>query len=277
MKHLQWAVLSAALLLGVGNPAAVILPLPYHAQEQSNWCWAGSSNMILEYFGETPTQSEIAAFGTGGVNTWNYDWTGPSGDWNSDAGITVYGIDQILEHWNVSQKHGSYTYTETEAEDVLNTGNPFVLRWGWDNGGGHFVVCTGVENGMVHINDPWFSGGVIVSTYDWAARGESYDNGSLHTWTSTVETTMPDPHTAIAASAVQGNTVGLRMAGTMLVCTGYPEGSCVQLFAMNGREMLNRAIGETGRVAVSNMPAGVYTARITGSSGIKTTRIVIGH
>lgn len=31
--------------------ADTVLNVPYHRQEQSNWCWAGCCEMIYQYYG----------------------------------------------------------------------------------------------------------------------------------------------------------------------------------------------------------------------------------
>ena len=41
------------------------LNVPLKVQEHSQWCWAGASQMILNFFGKTPTQCAEANYAIG--------------------------------------------------------------------------------------------------------------------------------------------------------------------------------------------------------------------
>jgi len=165
---------------------AQILELPVVTQEETEWCWVGVSKSILDYYGNTVSQCEIAEYArqeitwhdfgdtnccddtTQGCNYWNYNW-GPSGS-----------IQDILIYFDNIQNYG-YADPLSLAEIVseIAAGRPFVVRWGWDFGGGHFVVGHGVNGGDISYMDPWFGEGYHISTYDWLVSGGS------HTWTHT--------------------------------------------------------------------------------------------
>ena len=39
-------------------------------------------------------------------------------------------------------------------------GKPFIIRWGWTTGGGHFLVGRGIESNIIHYMDPGFGDGI---------------------------------------------------------------------------------------------------------------------
>lgn len=165
--------------------SAEILAVPAVTQEQDQWCWAGVSNAILSYYGNPVSQCEIAEytrthadwrdFGPAhccsdpaqGCNYWNYNW-GENGS-----------IEDILKNWGVESYGYSSALTLPEVEREIKAHRPFIIRWGWTGGGGHFLVGHGLENGMLHYMDPWYSEGLKVAVYDWVVAG------STHTWTDT--------------------------------------------------------------------------------------------
>lgn len=170
-----------------------ILNVPEVTQEQNQWCWAGVTTTILDYYGYPTPQCDIAEY-TRTVATWN-DFgstnccTNPSvgcNYWNYNYGYDG-SIQDILVHFGSISNYG---YSDPLSLSMINTeiaGNrPFVVRWGWDAGGGHFVVGHGVSGNDVYYMNPWFGEGLHVSTYDWLV------SGGTHTWTHTnVLTTAP--------------------------------------------------------------------------------------
>jgi hypothetical protein len=174
-------VLAASFLLAASASAGV-LEVPARIQVLNQWCWAGSSEAILNYYGVWATQSEIGAYGTEGQNIWNWLY-------GSSTGPTRRGINMILDNWSVSNVYGYYTLTPAASADRIDAGQPFVIRWGWDAGGGHFVVGRGYEGDDIYYLDPWPGNGYQVATYDWMVRG------GTHTWTHSLECTELLPAT----------------------------------------------------------------------------------
>jgi len=166
-----------------------ILTFPEIIQEQNQWCWAGVSAAIFDYFDNSVEQCEIAEytrtvatwhdFGSvdccvnpnTGCNYWNYNW-GTNGS-----------IEDILESMQARVNIQNYgvgrSLTISEIESDLFMDNPFVIRWGWDAGGGHFLVGYGIDGNYLHYMDPWFGEGHKMGTYDWVSSGGG------HTWTHT--------------------------------------------------------------------------------------------
>ena len=46
----------------------------------------------------------------------------------------------------------------------INNNNPFIIRIGWNNGGGHFVVGYGLQDSLYYAMDPWFNEGYTISS-----------------------------------------------------------------------------------------------------------------
>ena len=173
-------VFAVAIFLLVGGPIALaaVLNVPERFQEQDQWCWAGASQAILEYYGTVVTQTEIAAWGTNGYNTWNYLY-------GSDSVAPYYrkGINMILNNWGLSCTYGYYTMSLVEVQNQIDSGRPFVIRWGWYTGGGHFVDGRGIEGDYEYYMDPWPGQGYKIALYSWVV-----DDG-IHQWTHSLELT----------------------------------------------------------------------------------------
>lgn len=64
---------AVVFILTNATASATILDVPQKYQEKSQWCWAGCSQAILEYYGTIVPQTDIAAYGTPDTaNTWNW-------------------------------------------------------------------------------------------------------------------------------------------------------------------------------------------------------------
>ncbi len=180
----QLSIFAVFILLVSSSLSAAVLNVPERFQECSQWCWAGVSQAIFAYYRIFLTQQEIAAYGTNGYNTWNYLY-------GSDGESPYYrkGINMILNNWGLSCVYGDYTMTQNGVLLQINSGRPFVIRWGWTSGGGHFVVGRGIEGDYVYYMDPWPSQGYQIELYSWVV-----DDGS-HKWTHSLKLTsfLPTP------------------------------------------------------------------------------------
>ncbi len=177
--------------------AAGVLPVREIFQQQSQWCWAGATACVLDYYGTTLRQCSIAEYArtrstcstycvdfgtvncctdaTQGCNQANYNWTYEVG--------TDGSIEDILLHWGVRDER---VYAALSLEKIgleIAAGRPFILRWGWDGGGGHFLVGHGLVRTTVYYMNPWPGEGLGNGLYAWMCRG--YDMGSYFTWTHT--------------------------------------------------------------------------------------------
>jgi hypothetical protein len=173
------------VFLAPQKPVAQILNVPVRIQEQSQWCWAGSTAATLAYYGVDLTQCTIAEytrtvstwhdFGSvnccvnplQGCNYWNYNW-GCAGS-----------MQDILVHWGVNNYGYDGYLTILEIQTELGAGRPFIFRWGWLSGGGHFLVGYGLSGSTMYYMNPWFGEGAKIAEYEWVVQSES------HLWTHT--------------------------------------------------------------------------------------------
>ncbi len=194
--RLKSIILGASMLLAL--PAAFaqsrVLSVQLNTQEHSQWCWSASSKAILNYYSKTPSQCQIVnwAFGL------NYACGNTTFNWNSYANQpnSMYGsngsVQNILKAWGVA--NGAYSVASSWSSVVsdINANRPFVMRYGWSNGGGHILVGRGYQtyNGVnyVYIMDPWPGEGMTYRTYASAV------SASDHRWTHTQRMSISRPN-----------------------------------------------------------------------------------
>ena len=179
------APLSAQKVLGVTNLT----------QEYDQWCWAGSSKSILDYYGQNHKQCDLVNytrsvatfydFGTADCclskttpgwmcNYWNYNW----GYAGSIADIFNNFVKVVRE-----TSLGS-SLTQQRVKQEIDGGNPFIIRWGWTSGGGHFIVGNGYTANVaqLHIMDPWINEGAQIMAYNTVVSAKGKGSWS-HTQT----------------------------------------------------------------------------------------------
>jgi hypothetical protein len=169
-----------------------VLDVPEVTQEQDQWCWAAVSSCVLTYYGTPVSQCAIADYTRthatwhdfGAVNCcedpkkkcnyWNYNW-GSEGS-----------IQAILENWGVKNTGTAKSLTIAKMQGELGGGRPFIIRWAYPDGGGHFIVGHGIADSSVYYMNPWFGEGLKIAKYKWML------STSGHTWAETnVMTTSP--------------------------------------------------------------------------------------
>lgn len=175
-----------------------VLKVKERKQEQSQWCWAGVSQAVIEYFKKLIVQCRIV----------NYAWGRNDCCENPSSSICNYwnymynckgSIEDILDHWKLdcTPLAKALTWAQTKkqikkkklnlaSKDTANKkikGYPVIIRYGWYSGGGHFLVIRGFDTDgrKLHIMDPWFSCGYGIFTYKYV-KHENYD----HDWTHTL-------------------------------------------------------------------------------------------
>jgi hypothetical protein len=172
---------------------AQVLNVPLVIQEQTNWCWDATSKCVLDYYGFPNAQCTIADytrtvatwhnFGSvnccvdpsQGCNYWNYNWGMPG------------SIEDILIHFGNLYDNEITTYLSIPQIQVeASAGRPFIFRWGWYSGGGHFLVGQGISGTDMYYMNPLPGYGYEISNYNWVV-----DDGSSHTWTHTQTLCLP--------------------------------------------------------------------------------------
>jgi len=171
---------------------AQVLNVNNNEQQYDQWCWAGCSKTILDYYGFSNIQQcDIAEyvrttatfhnFGSVncctnpnlGCNYWNYNW-GYSGS-----------IQDILINFGNIQNTGSGALTQAQIVTEITNNRLFVIRWGWSTGGGHFIVGHGISGNNVYFMNPWFGEGLHIGTYNFVKNGVDTTSPATHTWTDT--------------------------------------------------------------------------------------------
>jgi len=176
------------------TPKAQVLNVTEITQEQNQWCWAGVSACALDYYG-TPTEQCVIAeytrtvatwhdFGpvncctsaTQGCNYWNYNW-GYAGS-----------IQDILVHFASITNNGvGSPLSMAVITSEVTHNRPFIIRWGWTSGGGHFLVGHGLTGDMLYYMNPWYGEGLKISSYAWVVSAPD------HTWTHTNQLVISSP------------------------------------------------------------------------------------
>ena len=166
----------------------VTLDVPECFQEFSNWCWAGTSQAVLDFYSQYPEQCEIANF------AWNTTkcCTDSTNFYDRVKGCNkanfLYGtdgsIDAILYNWGVNSVGTDDPMTWTESVSELDNAYPFIMRWGWSTGGGHFLVGYGYISSGSYLKymDPWPGEGYTTSLFTYVVSAPDHD------WTHTLTT-----------------------------------------------------------------------------------------
>ncbi|HHC24023.1 MAG TPA: hypothetical protein ENK58_01215, partial [Desulfobacterales bacterium] len=169
--------------LGTVSVFATILNVPQKTQEKTEWCWAGCSQAILEYYGIEKTQTEIAEYGTESANIWNYLW-------GTGSNPTRKGVKEILSHFSTIYSSGSEgALSQSVVQTQMNAGRPVVVNWEWNSGGGHFVVARGLEGDTMYLMDPL--NGPTIDSYDWVV------SGGTHTWAWSLKVMSNPPESVV--------------------------------------------------------------------------------
>ena len=192
-RFLAAAIALTLVVLGLGRSAQadVSLNLDQCYQEQTQWCWAGVTQSVLRFYGQNLPQTTIAAYGTDGANEWNWlhgESTNP----------TRRGINMILEHFaGVNSTIYLYALSAGKAESLMQENRPIFIRWGWDSGGGHFVVPKAINGSNWTLMDPWY--GPTINTYSWVV------SGSGHAWTHSLSLDSGAPQSPKKSPTVINN------------------------------------------------------------------------
>ncbi len=135
-------------------------------QERDWWCWAATTEMIADYYGETVPQCEQANFVEGTPPDCCTGCTGDCPCWGSRWGASLTDLQNNWTNWGFS-----YTYdpsdlswidlTKVVSQTSYCSKSPVQAVWWWSGGGGHVVTVTGYAEipeedlRFVFFNDPW--------------------------------------------------------------------------------------------------------------------------
>lgn len=129
----------------VMSPASIladaVLSVPETFQEHSQWCWAGSADGVLSYYGNAQVQCAMANFAWSRndcCGNSNFHWNHPCNQPNYMFGVPG-SLQSILNNWGVPSTP-VYRHLSQDAVSLeIDAGRPFILRYGWNQGGGHFI------------------------------------------------------------------------------------------------------------------------------------------
>ena len=200
MRTMQFrkALLLLPLILPV-MAAGQVLDMPLEVQEQSEWCWAADTSSILKYYGNPQSQCTIAEY-TRTVATWHNFGTvnccvDPSQGcnyWNYNYG-SAGSMQDILKHWGINSYGIGSILAIPEIEEEIAASRPFIIRWAWTSGGGHFIVGHGILGTDLYYMNPWPGEGLKIGGYGWVV------SGSNHTWTHSQKVGIPSVDITITA------------------------------------------------------------------------------
>lgn len=167
------SLLAGLLLVASTTASATTLNVPLYPQQQDQWCWAASGQMIMSYLGATRvTQCDEANKRLGRTDCCN----SPTPTACNQPG------------WPEPEKYG-FAYNTYDGAlsfssltNEINNNRPVAFSWGWTGGGGHMMVARGTWTSRltftqyVDVNNPWppNTGDQYSDTYS------NYVSGSDH-------------------------------------------------------------------------------------------------
>ncbi|WP_223070180.1 C39 family peptidase [Paenibacillus caui] len=149
------------------------LSIPTQKQEETNWCWAASGVMTIDYYGDAPTQSQFV------------DWV--KGDVVNET-ATLFEVRQGIAHWGVSSADYYEVVPFGTLSGFINDNEPVVARIGWSSGGGHMHVIRGYyEDTSIGKQDVYYIDSLTDEpTYNIMSYS-SFVSNSQFTWTHSLE------------------------------------------------------------------------------------------
>ncbi|MGD0573569.1 MAG: C39 family peptidase [Sedimentisphaerales bacterium] len=168
MRSRVLAMLVVMVVVSLLAPVyAGTLAVPLIGQEEDNWCWDASSNMILRFYGFTHTETEVADWAVGGYNVGNHlssTTVGPlavPGDPNSTYNRKGCGL-VLTQFGPVDSSYLARALTMDEVSEEIDGKRPAMIAIRWIKAGkdvgGHAIVLRGYDESvdeMISLNDPW--------------------------------------------------------------------------------------------------------------------------
>lgn len=266
MKHMKRYILISLLWAASLSPACQgqTLAVPLCIQEKSQWCWAAASQSILGYYGLDHSQCMIAEY-TRTVATWQnfgniHCCSGACNYWNYLQG-TAGSIQDILMNFGQMETIWVSSYlTQTHIQAEIAGNRPFVIRWGWTSGGGHFVVGHGIDQDYLMYMDPLY--GFKIADYSWVVQSAN------HQWTSTLtldrSVSNKAPEIQAAAISIFPNPASGQLKVKLQTATSEPL--LMMLWNLQGQLVRGYSAQSAADQIVSlnleGIPPGIYTLQV---------------
>lgn len=287
-KIVAAAAFSALLLSSTGSRAQTGSYVPAYQQEQSNWCWAACGQMI--YWAYKPGSISQCNFVAVSRDKENSEWfdcdnlssstaspcTSP-GTFNSPQSLYTCGgsIENVLDHYGISSTGYGNAFSTTDLTNATHARKHLVARWGWNSGGGHFVVIYRYSGGNVSFNNPAYG-----SSYTWSYNSFKTSNGSA-TWTHTLRMDNSAVYGSVYARRTNpGATEKEPLDADLTEVNFYPNpasarvnfllpagSSRLGIYNMLGQLQQELRIADgatTVQLDVSSWPKGVYVLQVDG-------------
>lgn len=160
------------------------------SQHNSQWCWAASIQMVLNYLGVDISQEQIVA------RTYGVDASGNLPNWGGDfqritGNLNNWSIDNRGRPYVVSSFFGSGAPPPSYLLSELAAGRPVIVGYASGPSSAHAVVITAaswtpsVNGPMVHtlvVRDPWPSPENIANRGRVEYAGVSLAQNMRHYW-----------------------------------------------------------------------------------------------
>jgi len=257
---------------------AQVLQVGLIEQRQSQWCWAGVSACVLDYYKKGQSQCIIVEYARQQDPSifGNTDCClAPTGKCNNPNGL--YGgsgtIDDILSHFGKIKNRGENTSMSatTIASEITNN-RPFIIRWGWKSSGlryGHFMVGRGLVDETLYYMDPAKGEGFKFGKYDWVVED------ARHKWTHSLvlETSagLPESFSTSQQLFYPNPTSGKISFRAVL----NSQKTMIEISNSSGSICYIRPVPESGELDLSKLPRGLYILRITTNDQSTITKLIL--
>jgi len=130
---------------------ASILPVAHLTQMKSQWCWAAAAQMVLDYYGQSKSQCELANILLG-KRTCCF-WVN-----RCNVSCTEAQVAQLYSSLGLSSTHHSTPVSFSTIQSEINANRPIEVGFSWSSSRGHLAIVRGWEQNTsgdwVRINDP---------------------------------------------------------------------------------------------------------------------------
>jgi len=264
-------LLVVAVLASSAFPVKIVLDIPQVVQEQTEWCWAASSSALLGYYGKTLSQCQIANYARAN-STWHdfgqqdccSNGSGACNYWNYNYGYTG-SIQEILKNWGVDNTGTNGSLTLAQIATQLEAKRPFIIRWAYVAGGGHFIVGHGLSDSSLHYMDSWPGEGSKIAKLSWVVSNKD------KTWDGTNVPKSSPTASVIVGGGRSRNAISARVTENGVeVAYDLETASPVEIRIQSMQGKVLKLVRSPSRPSGSNLqnlstadlPAGGYVLRL---------------